>query len=114
MFRHPSLNFLRRASLAGAALAFAAVFGLPHGGAQSASVSSAPDRAHMEEILRGLNRGHSVGQVAVSPDGKYLAWIQGEHEGAEILLAPLNDLAKTRRVTAAAKPDEHCSENGIT
>ena len=72
--------------------------------------SAAPDRAHIDEVLKGLNRGHSVGQVAVSPDGKRLAWLQNGKDGAEIRLAPLDDLSKSERVTAAAKPDQHCHE----
>jgi dipeptidyl aminopeptidase/acylaminoacyl peptidase len=72
------------------------------------------DRAHVEEVLRGLNRGHVVGQVAVSPDGKQLAWIAGGRGGGEILLAPIDDPKKTQRVTAATKTDQHCSENDLT
>jgi dipeptidyl aminopeptidase/acylaminoacyl peptidase len=72
------------------------------------------DRAHVEEVLRGLNRGHSVGQVAVSPDGKQLAWITGGRGGGEILVASMADLKRTQRVTAAARPDQHCSENDLT
>ncbi len=73
------------------------------------------DRAHVDEVLRGLNRGHSVGQVAVSPDGKQLAWIAGGRGGdGQILVAPIGDLKKTQRVTAAAKADQHCAENDLT
>jgi dipeptidyl aminopeptidase/acylaminoacyl peptidase len=72
------------------------------------------DRAHVDEVLRGLNRGHSVGQVAISPDGKQLAWIAGGRGGGEILVAPIGDLKKTQRVTAAAKADQHCAENDLT
>jgi hypothetical protein len=35
------------------------------------------DRAHIEDVLNGITHGHNVGQVAVSPDGKRLAWIEG-------------------------------------
>ncbi|HEY1497000.1 MAG TPA: S9 family peptidase, partial [Candidatus Solibacter sp.] len=62
--------------------------------------------------MSGLNRGHSVGQVAVSPDGTQLAWITGRGDG-EILIAPVSDLKKTQRVTAATKADQHCSENDL-
>jgi dipeptidyl aminopeptidase/acylaminoacyl peptidase len=71
------------------------------------------DRAHVDEVLRGLNRGHSVGQVAVSPDGKQLAWIAGGRGGGEILVAPIDDSKKTQRVTAAMKADQKCSENDL-
>ncbi|MGD0736327.1 MAG: S9 family peptidase [Terracidiphilus sp.] len=81
--------------------------------AQETHAASAPDRAHMEDVLRGLNRGRPVGQVAVSPDGKRLAWIQMGREGAEIRVAPLDDLNKSERITAAAKPEQHCHENDV-
>jgi dipeptidyl aminopeptidase/acylaminoacyl peptidase len=79
-----------------------------------AVAQGAPDRAHVEDVLRGLNRGHGVGQVAVSPDGRELAWIEGGRGGGQILVAPIDDLKKTLRVTAATKPDQHCSENDVT
>ena len=64
-----------------------------------------PDRVYIEAVLKGLNRGRSVGQVAVSPDGKRVAWIEGGRTGGAILISPLDDLKKTERITAAAKPD---------
>jgi Tol biopolymer transport system component len=33
--------------------------------------------------------------------------------GAEIRVAPLDDLTKSERVTAAAKPEQHCHEGEI-
>jgi len=91
--------------------------------AQSATLASAPQaasekasakgRAHIDEVLKGLIRGHSVGQVAVSPNGKRLAWIQPGKDGVEIRVAALDDLAKSERVTAAAKPEQHCQEGEI-
>ncbi len=41
------------------------------------SSSDPVDRDHIHEVLRGLNRGRSVSEVAVSPDGKRVAWIEG-------------------------------------
>ena len=74
-------NCLRstRASASVAALFAGAVFlaqavSLP---AQPAPSAKDPDRAHIEEVLNGINRARSVGQVAVSPDRKHLAWIEG-------------------------------------
>jgi hypothetical protein len=90
-----------------------AAFSLSSTLAQGAPTASAPDRAHIEEVLNGLNRAHFVGQVAVAPDGKRLAWIQGTREGAEIRVAALGDLARSERVTAAAKVDQHCQEGEI-
>ncbi|HVU47986.1 MAG TPA: S9 family peptidase [Terracidiphilus sp.] len=61
--------------------------------------------AHIEEVLRGLNRGHYIGQVAISPDGKRLAWMQ---DGG-LRVAPLSDLDNGRSI--ASSLDESCSED---
>jgi len=83
----------------------------PYAAAQTASAS--PDRDHINEILRGLNRGRSVAQVAISPDGKRLAWVQDIRETGGILVASVNDLGKPQRISAAIKPEDHCRENQI-
>src|SRR5215471_16907926 len=70
-----------------------------------------PTAERVDQVLRGIDRGRFIGQVAVSPDGKRLAWIQGARGGMEIRLAPLSDLTKSIRVTAANSPEEHCREN---
>src|SRR5579864_9432366 len=82
--------------------------------AAAQSTSPPTDRDHINDVLRGLNRGRSVTQVAVSPDGKRLAWIEGMREAGEILVAPLDDLAKSERVSAGVQPGQHCRENEIT
>src|SRR5271165_5046845 len=79
-----------------------------------AAAQGGPDRAHIDEVLRGLNRGRSVGRVAVSPDGKQLAWIQGGRGGGEILVTQMDDLKKTQKVTAATKADQKCEEGDLT
>ena len=66
---------------------------------------SAPDKAHIDEVLRGLNRGHGVGQVAVSPDGKYLASIQSN---GGIVLENLGD-HKSDSVAAG----DGCRQNNL-
>ena len=104
------LASLRAGLVAGAALVLGSTFNLAPAAAQDAAAAKAQGRAHIDEVLKGLNRGRSVGQVAVSPDGKRLAWLQNGRDGAEIRLAPLDDLAKSERVTAAAKPEQHCRE----
>ena len=77
----------------------------------NASASTPTDRGHIEEVLSSLNRGRNVGQVALSPDGKHIAWIQGGREG-EILLALADDLKKPVHVTAA-KGDQRCRESQL-
>src|SRR5580692_6011375 len=107
----PSLRMYLRAGLVcGVALALGST---PHLLAQDAAAAKAQGRAHIDEVLKGLNRGRSVGQVAVSPDGKRLAWLQAGRDGSEIRVAQLDDLAKSERVTAAAKPDQHCREGEL-
>jgi hypothetical protein len=109
MFRLPRLCKTRLSFIAGLALIAAFQFSSQLSAQKDAS-STSPDRAHIEEILRSLNRGRSAGEVAVSPDGKRIAWTQGGREGGEMLVAPISDLGKSEHVTAAAKPDQHCRE----
>ncbi len=66
-----------------------------------------------DKVLRSLNRGHNFGQVAVSPDGKRLAWVQGGRMGGEIRVASIGDLGKSQRITAAATADQLCLESHI-
>ncbi len=113
MFLTPVRKSLCAGSIAGAVLFLGCGCILSGALAQNAGAASAPDRAHVEEVLKGLDRGHSFGQVAISPDGKRLAWVQGTHENSEIRVASPNDLAKSERITAASKPDQRCHEGEI-
>jgi dipeptidyl aminopeptidase/acylaminoacyl peptidase len=76
--------------------------------AVAASAQNAPDRAHIDEVLRSLSRGRSVGQVAVSPDGARLAWIDFGRDGG-IRIAPIGDLSKAE----TTKAGDRCSESDI-
>ena len=84
-----------------------AISGLP---ACAQTAPQAAIAARIEEVRQSLSGEHAIGQVALSPDGKYLAWTE---DGA-IRLAPLDDLAKSRRVTAAATPIQSCVEDDLT
>jgi dipeptidyl aminopeptidase/acylaminoacyl peptidase len=101
------------AGVLGGALLALAVNGFAYGQAADAGAAKTAGRAHIDEVLRGLNRGRYVGQVEVSPDGKRLAWMQGGRQGGEIRVAALDDLAKSERVTAATKPDQRCQEGEL-
>lgn len=94
-------------------LLLAAAFIAPSVSAQQTATPAPVDRAHIEQVLRGLNRGKSVGQVAVSPDGKRIAWIEGPRDSGSIMVAPFDDFKQAEHVSAAAKPDQHCQENDI-
>lgn len=101
-------------SLASVAIVFAGSLTCGALTAQSAAPSNAPDRAQIEEVLSGLRNGRGIGQVAVSPDGRHVAWTEGSRRGGEIVVAPTDDLKQTQQVTAATKSDEHCREGEIT
>jgi dipeptidyl aminopeptidase/acylaminoacyl peptidase len=109
MFRIAIWRSLRLATVSGAALILGLLFCPFAALTQDTHAAQPRNLADIEFELFGLNRGHSVGQVAVSPDGKRLAWIAG----TEIRVAPLEDLSRSERVTAAAKPEEHCQEGEI-
>ncbi|MGA3345502.1 MAG: S9 family peptidase [Terracidiphilus sp.] len=122
MILQPTRFALRARQIAVTALMLCALFSLPVALAQSsppAQAQSGPSlpSAHIEEVLNGLNRGNSIGQVAISPDGKRLAWVQQTSEGEEIRVATLDLMqggqAKSTRVTAAAKPGQQCQERQI-
>jgi len=112
MFSTPLRTCLRVGLFACASLALGLHFS-SSASAQDAAAAKAAGRAHIDDVLKGLNRGRSVGQVAVSPDGTRLAWLQPGKDGGEIRVAALGDLTKSVRVTAAAKPDQHCREGQI-
>ena len=77
--------------------------------AQNSGAASASDNAQLDQILSSQVRVHAIGQVAISPDGKRLAWI----EGRQIHVAPLPSLDQGQRVTAASSPGGSCSESSI-
>ena len=92
-----------------AAVGFLLFAGFPlNGAAQAAEAGSPPSRAQMEEVLRGLRRGRMIAQVAVSPDGKRIAWTEGGRDTAEILVASIDNLSTSQRITAATKADQEC------
>jgi dipeptidyl aminopeptidase/acylaminoacyl peptidase len=108
MFSTRIHNPSRSVLTACAAAVFAAVFLVTCALAQGAPEG----KAQIETILSGLHRGSGVGQVAISPDGKRLAWVTPERDGGQIHVAPIGDLSKSEWVTAA-KGEEHCKEENI-
>jgi dipeptidyl aminopeptidase/acylaminoacyl peptidase len=106
MFFSPWRSALSRSFLAVAAVSISATLA-----AQSAPAPL--DRAQINDVLHKLNRGRSVGQVAVSPDGKRVAWIQGTRDAGDIFVAPIDDWKKAERISAGVQPDGHCRESEI-
>ena len=104
-FIAPNLGLRRSFALA---LVFCATSFLP-----VCAQTSTPASASSGQTPSGQRRVQSIGQVAVSPDGKRLAWIA---RGA-ILVAPLGNplanIAQSQRVTAAASPDGSCTESDL-
>jgi dipeptidyl aminopeptidase/acylaminoacyl peptidase len=66
--------------------------------AAPAQITVAPPPAQLDEILSSENRARTIAQVAISPDGKRVAWL----EAGQIRVAPLGNLAQSQPVTAAA------------
>jgi dipeptidyl aminopeptidase/acylaminoacyl peptidase len=79
------------------------------GHAQSAASSSQTSAARVDQILSSIGAGHMLTQVAVSPDGKRIAWILDR----EIHVAPIGNLSAGQRVTAATAPDQRCAEDDL-
>jgi dipeptidyl aminopeptidase/acylaminoacyl peptidase len=69
------------------------------------STPSSPSEAQIDEIVADVNRARAIGEVAVSPDGKRLAW----SEGKEIFVAPIGNIAASQHVTASTS-GQHCVE----
>ncbi len=73
-----------------------------------APATLAPSSARLDGVLASQIRGRSIAQVAISPDGKRLAWL----EAGEIRVAPLLNLDQSQIVTAAS-PGQLCNASGI-
>jgi len=77
------------------------------GRAQSAPSEPSPEQ--VDQILARLDHGHFIGQVAISPDGKRLAWSQDR----QIFIAPFHDIGKAQTITAASEA-QSCNESAPT
>lgn len=77
------------------------------------ATAQTPEQVRIESVLAGLNAGRGIGQVAVSPDGQRLAWVERAGGGAEIRVARLDAPQRSERVTAAAKADAVCDESQL-
>jgi dipeptidyl aminopeptidase/acylaminoacyl peptidase len=92
---------------AASALLLCATFLLPVCAQTSASAS--PGQSASRQAPTGQRRTETISQIAVSPDGKRIAWL----DRGEIRVAPLGNLGQSQRVTAAPSPDGSCTESDL-
>ena len=76
--------------------------------AHAQETPSVPSAAQVDQILSGIHHGRSVAQVAVSPDGKRLAWVQG----GEVRVSPIDNISQSQQVSAGTLP-QSCRESDI-
>ena len=79
--------------------------------ASAASASSAPVDPRIEQLLTQLGKTQSIQAVAMSPDGKQLAWVIERSDKPAVQIANV-DGSHARFVSVAAKPGS-CAESGI-
>jgi len=63
--------------------------------------------ARIDEVLASTHRGHAISEVALSPDGRRIAWIV---EGS-LRVALREDPAHSRQVAPESGPGESCRES---
>ena len=61
--------------------------------------SAQPTSTQLDRVLSSQARAHTVAQVAVSPDGKRVAWL----DAGQIHIAPLDNLNQSQQITAAGQ-----------
>ena len=78
-----------------------------------ASGSPSPEQTPSSQAASSQRRARSISQVAVSPDGKRLAWIDRGEIRVAPLGSPLGDIDRSQRITDAASPDGSCTESDL-
>ena len=112
MLNLPVSKHLHAAGWAAAALLLGLT--IPAASAQTQHEISTAERARIQQVLSSIGpRSHGIREVAISPDGKRLAWVEGGRGGGEIRVAPLDRLSESVPVTVAAAPEERCNESQI-
>ncbi len=66
--------------------------------AHAQSALAQPTSAQLDQIQSTENRARTVAQVAISPDGKRIAWL----EAGEVRIAPIGNLAQSQTTTATS------------
>jgi dipeptidyl aminopeptidase/acylaminoacyl peptidase len=73
------------------------------------TAAPAPASASPSQTPSGQRRVHNISEIAVSPDGKRLAWV----DVGAILFASFGNLGQIQRITAAPSPDNSCTESDL-
>lgn len=76
--------------------------------AQSAPSAQTAASAHLDQVLSTQSRARTIAQVAVSPNGQQIAWL----ESGQIRVAPIDDFAHSQPVTAAG-PGHSCNSSDL-
>ncbi len=74
--------------------------------ARAQSAPAQPTSTQLDQILSRRTRVRTIAQVAVSPDGKRVAWL----DAGEIRIAPLDNLVQSQQVTG---PRQSCAASGF-
>ena len=81
------------------------------GAARAQKALPAAEQARIESAINSLGRGVWIAQAAISPDGRWLAWVEGGRGGQQIHIAPMERPEQSRRVLAAGTTG--CDETDI-
>ena len=80
--------------------------------AQEPSELGSGAQARIERTLRSFASGRWIGQVAISPDGARLAWVEGGIGGERIRTAGFGHLAEAQTI-ATPEGSEECDQNDL-
>ena len=90
------------------------VLALPTAIAAQAQPGMAPAaQARVEQVLDSFSQARWIGQVAISPDGARLAWVEGGRGGEHINVAPFGQIDAAQTITAEGGGNG-CDENSVT
>src|SRR5271163_2913658 len=75
------------------------------------SASAAPVDPRITSVISELEKTRNLRQVALSPDGRRIAWAVDTNNGTEIQVAPMAEPERTHRVTAGGGAT--CNEGSL-
>ncbi len=78
---------------------FASLFLLAAAAAAAGGQNASSDR--IDQVISSLRHGYHLGQVAISPNGKQLAWIQGGRSGGILHVAQMAQIEKSGQAALA-------------